>query len=64
MNVCKIAGRVAKRVDTDQPPGYVASDLGLHFAQTRLSEYVDRVSTEFDQSEPLRNHPGSAPPRM
>ena len=43
MNVYKIAGWVANRVDTDQTPHSAASDLGLHclFAQACLSEYVE-----------------------
>ena len=56
VKVFKITGRVANSVDPVQTPRSAASDLCLHCLLRPVW-----VSTVIWSTQPLRNHPGSAP---
>ena len=63
VNVCKIAGRVANSVDSDQTPRSAASDLGLHCLLRPVFPNTSCKYGNLIKSNPHRIHPGSAPVR-
>ena len=61
MNMCKIAGCVSNSANPDRTPYSAASDLNLQFSQACLPIRLYNEHGNLIESNPFRNHPGSAP---